>query len=668
MKKMIKQIVCAALVPVVAVGMSFAAFAGEDGVTEETFSYVQSFTNETVSSKYYYSDSFFSDPSTKRSTELTTMSMVLSFSMMGLQDTVSAEKLLADIGFSDVRTDDLDKTPTCDTIGSLIARKKVGDKTIVAVGVRGGSYEAEWASNFIGGASGNAEGFDKAANIVTARLKEYISERSLENVQLWITGYSRGGAVADLMGVYINEHTDEFPTTADDVFVYTYETPACCASSKIYDNIYCIRNRNDVVTYVYPRSWELYTNGTELLIGEDKTINTSKIDLLASEHVVMVGQEPMDEFLAKLVDFTFGEMGRETYSGDFDDSLASLAQLYFSKPETEWQPTIDFVKNELLSRGMTNDRFKYVLMYEGLGGVMLHNSDKMYAQFTDELILALGEITTPQELGLTEQEYKVICDNLYPLLRALGPVIVRDYNYKEGAENTTIAPNYDDPDYDPQKAFPPTLTYDQYVAATKAVSSSGQTADNAKNTNALSQQSADLPLYHFSTFFVNLNDIIINHYPQTTWEYVKALDPYYAQSGEKEPAPSDDTETRSDAQADVDTDPTSDISTDTDSESDADINADTDSDTDTAAASSEKDSTSSNSTSSKENTSSSSAVSSQTAKSEPASQTNRTSPLTATIGDSADTTFNNVAAACAAFVILVFVLAVVLCGKRKSES
>ena len=92
------------------------------------------------------------------------------------------------------------------------------------------------------------------------------------DVKLWITGYSRAGAVADLTAVYINEHTAEFETSADDVYVYTFEAPAASASDKVYDNIHETRNKNDIINYVYPESWGIYSNGRAEWIGKDKTI------------------------------------------------------------------------------------------------------------------------------------------------------------------------------------------------------------------------------------------------------------------------------------------------------------------------------------------------------------------------------------------------------------
>lgn len=455
--------VCAALAAVVAGAASVSAFADTGKTIEGTFSFVRPYSTEVATDKFYYSDDFFSEPSTKQNDSLITMSMVLSLSTMAIEESTYVKKLYSDIGYKDVRVDDIDTTPTRNTIGSAIAHKKVGDKTIVAVVIKGDKYAAEWASNVTGGASGNAEGLDKAAGIVLERLKKYISDYDLKNVKLWITGYSRGGSAADLIGVYINEHMNEFPTTAEDVFVYTYEAPHCCASSKVYDNIYCIKSKNDIITYVYPSIWGLYTNGKEIYIDEDETVTAVKIDILASEPVVVLGEVPTDEFLTELMDFTFGSMNREIYSGDFDDTVADLLEMYYSKPSEEWQPTIDFVKNELLARAKSSERFLYIVMNEGLNGVAMHNSDKMYRQFTDELILAVNEITTPQELNLTQQEYETVINSLYTLLRAAGPTVLMDFKYKEGVDYSTAFPaNYNDPDYDPQNPTAPILTYDQY--------------------------------------------------------------------------------------------------------------------------------------------------------------------------------------------------------------
>ena len=443
---------------------SCAASAGETDVKKGTFTYMPSFTESSSEETFYYSDEYFTVPSAVRNQHLTTMSLALAFASMEIEGSSFIRKLYEDTGFEDIQADDMDAKPTPSSVGTAIAHKRIGGSDLVALSIRGNKYGAEWAANLTAGESGNIEGFDTAAKAVTARLIKYIKDHKLQNVKLWIAGYSRGGSIADLIGVYANEHPDELCTKAEDIFVYAFEAPRCCTSSKVYSNIFCVKNKNDLITYVYPENWGLYTNGIELTIGEDKSIMQYKIDILNPSLFVPLGEIKADEFNKELIDFIGSELTRDKYSGRFDSTIAGLIRLYFSKPSSEWQPTLDFLKNEFINRVKSNDRTLYILVSEVGGGIVNHNSDKMYQQLTNEILLLLNETATPEDLNLTEAEYQLICDNLYDIIRVLGPLFVKDYIYEKGIDYSTALPkSYNDASYDPQTAFPPILTYDQYV-------------------------------------------------------------------------------------------------------------------------------------------------------------------------------------------------------------
>ena len=464
MRKRVLQIICSVLAIVMIAGLLSVSFtAEENNLITGKFTYMPSFTDDSATEDFYYSDDYFAAPSSTQNVHLTSMSMALAFAIMEIEGSSYITDLFSKIGFEDLQTNDLDITPTKDTIGTAIAHKKVNGKDLVAVSIRGNKYGAEWASNLIAGAEGNIEGFDSAAEKVIGRIKDYISTHNLENVQLWIAGYSRAGSVADLVGVYVNENLERFSTTADDVFVYCFEAPRCCASDKVYQNIYCVKNKNDLLTYVYPKSWGLYTNGVEIVTGADLTVKTVKIDIMGDDKVIDVSEEDMAEFNSKLIDFIAATLTREKFSGDFDDSVSELIELFFSKSTDEWKAVAAKMDTTtLLAKIMTNSRAVYVLLNEGMAGVMRHNSDKMYQQFTDEMKIVLGELFSADDLGLSEVDYQRILDNLYPLLRAVGPVLVEDYYYNITGDSSTAMPEgYDDPDFDPQTAQLPILTFDQ---------------------------------------------------------------------------------------------------------------------------------------------------------------------------------------------------------------
>ena len=163
--------------------------------------------------------------------------------------------------------------------------------TLVAVPIRGGGYGNEWASNFhvaddFSAANlpeQNHVGFQTAANGVLFWLKYYINRhRDLikGNLKLWVVGYSRGAATANLLGHALNELTAESGSGGEglggctlhmsDVYVYTFATPAGAtygSAAGAYDpNIYNIISPVDLVPLVAPRAWGFTRYGTTLTL------------------------------------------------------------------------------------------------------------------------------------------------------------------------------------------------------------------------------------------------------------------------------------------------------------------------------------------------------------------------------------------------------------------
>ena len=145
------------------------------------------------------------------------MALALAVSMSGSSGSI--EKIYSDTGFEDISAEELTSTPTRDSVGTAIAHKTVDSGELVAVAIRGDNYESEWCSNLTAGSEGDAKGFNDAADKVLDRLRQYISDNGLKDVKLWISGYSRAGAVADLMGKYINGHLGEFGSAAAALIV-----------------------------------------------------------------------------------------------------------------------------------------------------------------------------------------------------------------------------------------------------------------------------------------------------------------------------------------------------------------------------------------------------------------------------------------------------------------
>ena len=403
----------------------------------------------------HYSDSFFLNSSEELNPQMMMTSMVLSVSASedGGGDDIAAE--LSGIGFEDIEFADMNAESSADTVGSVIARKQIGDETAVAVIVRGTAYGAEWCSNLTAGTDGDAKGFSDAAGKISDRILAYISSRQLDSVKLWMTGYSRGAAVADLTAVRINQNLSDFRTSAESLYVYAFEPPRCSASDETFGNIFCIRNKNDLVTYVYPEGWGLYTNGTDIVIGEDLTVEEKKVVFTDSNMVKSAGSVPMDAFLQEFSSFLSENLDRADYAGDCQQAAVNLMALFQAKSGGEVQHISEFLSDLFWPAVQESVRFKYILMYDLLNGIVLHNSDLMYQKLSDEISLLLDEVLSEldADIPFTDSEIQIVKDALYPILRAFGPCFVADYRSVRNPDcnGANVPENYDDPDYNPDE-------------------------------------------------------------------------------------------------------------------------------------------------------------------------------------------------------------------------
>lgn len=228
----------------------------------------------------YYSDNYFSGTSYEYKDSLATMSLCYAMSAFGsgsepdyANKSINARTLLKDIGCSEdsIEVNDwFTKKPTMDSIGAIAGNKKIkvdGEEyTLIALAVRGGGYESEWSSNFTIGSYGQHQGFEAAKLEVINFLKNYISNQKISgNVKLWITGYSRAAATANLIGGALDSGeflSNDISYLRSDIYSYCFETPAGALRSSnafdvgtnisLYGNIYNIINSSDPVPYVAP--------------------------------------------------------------------------------------------------------------------------------------------------------------------------------------------------------------------------------------------------------------------------------------------------------------------------------------------------------------------------------------------------------------------------------
>lgn len=102
--------------------------------------------------------------------------------------------------------------------------------------LRGVGYGAEWVSNLHLGENSWHYGFVTSAEQFFADLQDYLAcakaaAGELGTVKLWLGGYSRGAAVANLAAARVRR---ELPQIAqEDTYVYTFAAPAALTAADL---------------------------------------------------------------------------------------------------------------------------------------------------------------------------------------------------------------------------------------------------------------------------------------------------------------------------------------------------------------------------------------------------------------------------------------------------
>ena len=198
------------------------------------------------------------------------------FTLGGRQ--MDAIALMEHLGFSDVRDVELPKAGEADSIHRTeiyIGHKKIGDRTLVAVMIRGTNGTAEeWLSNFdlgfdnIKSENGwdmiNHEGFEITSGHVYDYVREYNEELGINGETYWISGHSRGGAVANLLAAKLIDDGKRS-------YAYTFAAPGSTMHKDVgeekYQSIFNIINRDDMIPVVPLGSWGFMLYGRSALLS-----------------------------------------------------------------------------------------------------------------------------------------------------------------------------------------------------------------------------------------------------------------------------------------------------------------------------------------------------------------------------------------------------------------
>lgn len=304
----------------------------------------------------YYTDDYFTlDPTAaKPNISLASASFCLSLAAMGSNDAprwsgndACLKAFLKTLGFKNFRSnEEFNKQPTADSLGFGVASKKVAGKdyTLIALGLRGAGYEAEWAGNFTLGRYGQHSDFAMNKDKVLDFLKQYIADNHIKgHVKLWLSGYSRGGAVGNLVAGAIDDGAlkDTGITLGKkDLFAINFEPPQGAMLSdkpqaSKYDNIWSFVNPNDIVPLVamkeygfgrYGRTWNYPSSGTSSNYASKRKA-MEKLFYAQSSHEV-VDEYTADSFQMYKFDLSDGVVAKDKTSTmtlpEFEQALVTL--------------------------------------------------------------------------------------------------------------------------------------------------------------------------------------------------------------------------------------------------------------------------------------------------------------------------------------------------------
>ncbi len=368
-----------------------AAAASADSTTGHAVkdgSHLLSFRSELsvmdISHEFYYSDRFFAHSALEYDHKLALASLGLALSAfntaesdsrywvnadVGRQDNLAAA--YEELGFADTQYHhyDIDVGAPEDIVGYSLARKTLLDAdntrtTIVALTLRGGGYGGEWASNLHVGEGGEHAGFVAPVEEVFRSFCTYLSDalrrEELGTVKVWITGYSRGAIVANLVAGRI--HNDLPQLDSKNVYVYLFGVPMALTADDRPDlqqdfdhnhlpngvlkstwdtsNIFNILSSGDIVTRVLPEDWGYHRNGSDRFLpstrNKDELADLNAMGKEFGPTPLVFSDLAVAEDTTAVIDSVRNYcISKENFHDKYEEALMDMIECAFLRSEEE---------------------------------------------------------------------------------------------------------------------------------------------------------------------------------------------------------------------------------------------------------------------------------------------------------------------------------------------
>lgn len=295
MKKRIISLLLCLVLTVSLVPAAAAADTGDARTVTVRYASGHGVDTHDYEAAFTYSDDLFTKSGYTYRKDLALMSMGLAFAAYTSKDSEKTDNyatgnrnfvsMAEQCGFENIQSNKWMFQPAeADSIGISCASKTIRDNggsyTLIAVGVRGNNYHAEWGGNARLDAAGEHKGFALGRDQVLDYLRGYIADTGISGrVKIWIAGYSRGAAVSNMVGGALDNGYSlgaGVSLSPHDLYCYCYEPPMGAmkeqVQGRVYDNIQNLVNENDLVTYVAFDNWDFARYGVDRVVptkGDD---------------------------------------------------------------------------------------------------------------------------------------------------------------------------------------------------------------------------------------------------------------------------------------------------------------------------------------------------------------------------------------------------------------
>ena len=417
---------------------------------------------ETFADSFYYRDDWFQAEPSQANPALALLSMQLTAAAVdGTEDGFGAALLqklgFAERGFAGFGTEDPEDC------AYTWGKKPLGDCTLVVVAVQSYALDAAakekgWTQNFLvngEAAEGEHFGLARAAEKV---LDGIASLGGDGKVKYWITGHSRGGALANLIAAKLPAALAKRGAVNEGVYAYTFEAPAvtspALAAAADYSYIHNYLCSDDPVPMI--PVWGMVRYGVDHELKTEQTdaglqAELARLGCAAAELDVPDSTERAAELVAALEQrISFGSEGgpaRSDYSkareDTFTDENGAETTLSYSYQAVFAKLMSMIFGGELagLSLGaLTDDEEKLHTAVLGLADAVISEAgqggDAAAPQYdaAAEAVLALVNAAVGSEISLSRTE-------AYALLRLLGPLVI-DLDYEPSGDEGTDTYGY----------------------------------------------------------------------------------------------------------------------------------------------------------------------------------------------------------------------------------